>query len=68
MGKQGITSRFLEGENERCHFEDLVVYDVVTALEEVGLVRCGLAHDSEWCLAFVNTVVNIRVPKMRRIF
>ena len=32
------------------------------------MVRCGLAHDIDWCLAFVNTVVKFRVPKMRRIF
>jgi hypothetical protein len=40
MGKEGITSRFREGKNERCRFEDLVVYDIVRALEEVGW--CGV--------------------------
>jgi hypothetical protein len=36
MGEEGITSRFWEGENEKCRFVDLVVYDIVRALEEVG--------------------------------
>ena len=40
MGEEGVTSRFWEGENERCRFEDLVVYDNVRALEEVGW--CGV--------------------------